>query len=117
MIFLVFVGVDVDKLCPTYRLFIGIPGKSNAFEISRRLGIDEYILDNAKAFIKKEDTDFEAILSDAEMKKRRAEEEMELAEQARAEHDRLAEELKAELERLRAAAGEKSSEKEDGGKT
>lgn len=91
---------DVDKLCPTYRLFIGIPGKSNAFEISRRLGIDEYILDNAKAFIKKEDTDFEAILSDAEMKKRRAEEEMELAEQARAEHDRLAEELKAERENL-----------------
>ena len=91
---------DVDKLCPTYRLFIGIPGKSNAFEISRRLGIDEYILDNAKAFIKKEDTDFEAILSDAEMKKRRAEEEMELAEQARAEHDRLAEELKAEREKL-----------------
>ena len=91
---------DVDKLCPTYRLFIGIPGKSNAFEISHRLGIDEYILDNAKAFIKKEDTDFEAILSDAEMKKRRAEEEMELAEQARAEHDRLAEELKAEREKL-----------------
>lgn len=57
-------------------------------------------LNNAKAFIKKEDTDFEAILSDAEMKKRRAEEEMELAEQARAEHDRLAEELKAEREKL-----------------
>lgn len=43
---------------------------------------------------------FEAILSDAEMKKRRAEEEMELAEQARAEHDRLADELKAEREKL-----------------
>lgn len=91
---------DVDKLCPTYRLFIGIPGKSNAFEISRRLGINEYIINNARAFIKKEDTDFEAILSDAEMKKRRAEEEMELAEQARQEHDRLTHELREEREKL-----------------
>lgn len=91
---------DVDKLCPTYRLFIGIPGKSNAFEISRRLGISEYIINNARAFIKKEDTDFEAILSDAEMKKRRAEEEMELAEQARQEHDRLTRELREEREKL-----------------
>ena len=91
---------DIDRLCPTYRLFIGIPGKSNAFEISRRLGIPENIIDSAKEFIKKEDSDFETILSDAEMKKRRAEEEMELAEQARQEHDRLVEELKREREKL-----------------
>lgn len=91
---------DVDKLCPTYRLFIGIPGKSNAFEISRRLGISEFIINNARSYINKEDTDFEAILSDAEMKKRRAEEEMELAEMARQEHDRLTEELKREREKL-----------------
>lgn len=91
---------DVDRLCPTYRLFIGIPGKSNAFEISKRLGISEYIIENAKSYIKKEDTDFEAILSDAEMKKRRAEEEMELAEKAREEHDRLTEELRLEREKL-----------------
>lgn len=91
---------DVDKLCPTYRLFIGIPGKSNAFEISRRLGISESIIESARAFIKKEDTDFESILSDAERTKRRAEEEMELAEQARAEHDRLVNELKAEKEKF-----------------
>ncbi len=91
---------DVDKHCPTYRLFIGIPGKSNAFEISRRLGISESIIESARAFIKKEDTDFESILSDAERTKRRAEEEMELAEQARAEHDRLVNELKAEKEKF-----------------
>ncbi len=104
---------DVDKLCPTYRLFIGIPGKSNAFEISKRLGISESIIENAKAFIKKEDTDFESILSDAEMKKRKAEEEMELAEKARIEHDRLVEELKAErakLEQEKAALKQKAKE-------
>lgn len=97
---------DVDKLCPTYRLFIGIPGKSNAFEISRRLGISEYIIDSAKAYIKKEDSDFESVLSDAENKKRRAEDELEQAELARQEQARLAEELKREREKLDAEKAE-----------
>lgn len=97
---------DVDKLCPTYRLFIGIPGKSNAFEISRRLGISEYIINNAKSYIKKEDSDFESVLSDAENKKRRAEDELEQAELARQEQTRLAEELKREREKLDAEKAE-----------
>ena len=91
---------DVDKLCPTYRLFIGIPGKSNAFEISRRLGISEYIIDSAKSYIKKEDSDFESVLSDAENKKRRAEEELEQAEISRREQAELADALKKEREKL-----------------
>ncbi|MBR3299003.1 MAG: endonuclease MutS2 [Clostridia bacterium] len=97
---------DVDKLCPTYRLFIGIPGKSNAFEISRRLGLSEYIIESARSYIKKEDTDFEAVLSDAENKKRRAEEELEQAELARNEQARLAEELRIEREKLESAKAE-----------
>lgn len=91
---------DVDKLCPTYRLFIGIPGKSNAFEISKRLGISDSIIEAAKGYLKKEDTDFEAVISDAEKKRIRAEEEMEQAEIVRKEHEKLKAELEAERRKL-----------------
>lgn len=91
---------DIDKLMPTYRLFIGIPGKSNAFEISSRLGVSDSIIDAARRYLKKEDTDFEAVISDAEHKRIRAEKEMEQAEQIRLEHERLNSELQAEREKF-----------------
>ncbi|MEA5059974.1 MAG: endonuclease MutS2 [Candidatus Pelethousia sp.] len=102
---------DVDRLCPTYRLFIGIPGKSNAFEISRRLGMGEYLIEKAKEYLKNEDVKFEDIISGAEAQHRRAEEERRLAAEARQELDKLRREveeqrsrMEAEREKLRAKA-------------
>lgn len=91
---------DIDKLCPTYRLFIGIPGKSNAFEISKRLGLDDDVIDRAKQFLKGEDVRFEDVISGAESQRRIAEQERKLAEQARAELDALRAEVEKEKKKL-----------------
>ena len=88
---------DIDRLCPTYRLYIGIPGKSNAFEISSRLGLPNSIIDKAKGFLKGEDVRFEDIISSAQSQHRIAEEERKMAEEARAELEKL----RADAERKR----------------
>ena len=104
---------DVDKLCPTYKLYIGIPGKSNAFEISRRLGLNDEIIEQAKQYLKHEDVAFEDVLSGAEEQRRIAERQAtELTEElrlAKLEREALETERK-KLREDRAAIREKARE-------
>lgn len=79
---------NVDTLQPTYRLLIGIPGKSNAFAISRRLGLSDEILKEASDLVSKSDRDFEDVLSQLEQQRQQM-------EQARREAERLQQETAA----------------------
>lgn len=88
---------DVDTLQPTYKLLIGIPGKSNAFAISRRLGLSELILKNASDYVGQSDKDFEDVLSQLEQQRQKM-------EQARTEAERL----KRETEKIKQQSEEYS---------
>lgn len=94
------VEFDVKTLRPTYRLFIGIPGKSNAFEISRKLGLPEPIINGAQKHLTVKDISFEDAISGAESQRRIAEQERRLAEEARAELYRLRDETEKEKKRV-----------------
>ena len=94
---------DVESLRPTYRLLIGIPGKSNAFAISMKLGLPGYLIDDAKVYLEKENVKMEDILVDLEQSKRMAEIESERAKTFRAEAERLKEEIQKERQKLEKA--------------
>lgn len=91
---------DVDRLCPTYRLFIGIPGKSNAFEISKRLGLSGEVVDRAQTFLKKKDVAFENVLSEAEQARKKAEDDRDAASKTRLEIEKMKGELEKEKKKL-----------------
>lgn len=89
-----------DTLAPTYKLQIGIPGRSNAFDISRRLGIPEQIIEQASGFIQEDNQSLNEMIADLEQKKRKAELESHQLRKQIAESDKLLEELKVAFEAL-----------------
>lgn len=100
---------NVETLQPTYKLLIGIPGKSNAFAISRKLGLPEEILKEASDLVGKSDKDFEAVLSQLENQRQQMEAAREEAEHLRAETEKIKQESEAyhmQLQREREKAME-----------
>lgn len=94
---------DVESLRPTYRLLIGIPGKSNAFAISSKLGLPNFIIEDAKRLIGKQDRTFEDLISDLEASRVTIEKEQEEILQYKAEIEKLKKNLDRKNENLEAS--------------
>ena len=91
---------DVESLRPTYRLLIGIPGKSNAFAISKKLGLPDYIIKDASARMDADDVQFEDLLSDLEHSRITIEKERAEINAYKQEIQQLKDELKTKSDRL-----------------
>lgn len=91
---------DIDTLSPTYRLLIGIPGKSNAFAISSKLGLPDYIIESAKSHLSEQDESFEDLLADLETSRRTIEKEQAEIASYKREIEKLKHSLDAKQEKL-----------------
>ena len=91
---------DVKTLQPTYKLLIGVPGKSNAFAISQRLGLDERIIERARSLMSEDNVRFEDLITDLHESKRVAEDEAQKAQRLRREADELKEKIEEQKQTL-----------------
>ncbi|MCC0646756.1 endonuclease MutS2 [Clostridioides sp. ZZV15-6598] len=94
------VEFDIETLSPTYKLLIGVPGKSNAFEISRKLGLSDYVISRAKEYINTDNIALEDVLQNVEKNRIKAIEDREEAERLKEEIERLKVEYDEKLEKL-----------------
>lgn len=94
------VEFDLRTLRPTYRLLIGVPGKSNAFEISKRLGLDDYIIEKAKKNMSEDNLQFESLIRDLQEKSIIAKKEARDAAMLRKEAEELKKRFEDKLSRL-----------------
>ena len=97
------VEFDVETLRPTYRLLIGIPGKSNAFEISRRLGLSDEVIENSKSLISSDTLKFEDLIQSLQDKSIKAEKDARAAEVLKLEMENLKEKYEEKLYNLNKA--------------
>ncbi|MFD1018969.1 endonuclease MutS2 [Thalassobacillus hwangdonensis] len=108
------VEFDIKTLKPTYRLLIGVPGRSNAFEISRRLGLEEHVIETAKSHVGVDSKSVETMIASLEASKRGADEDYEEAEeilhQAQQLYDQLTDKWK-QFEDKREKLYERAEEK------
>lgn len=107
---------DGDTLQPTYQLLLGVPGRSNAFDISKRLGLPSIIIDQARGLLSEEDQDLNAMISDLEQKRRRAQRDadkmrhqLELSTQLFTDLQRETEQFQANKARLLEEAKERAN--------
>jgi DNA mismatch repair protein MutS2 len=92
------VEFDVQTLRPTYRLLVGVPGRSNAFEISKRLGLRQDIIDSARSQISEDENKIDNMIRSLEDNRKQAEKEMQEAEKKRKEAEAIKTDLERELE-------------------
>jgi len=108
------VEFDIETLSPTYRLLIGVPGRSNAFEISNRLGLPESIIDRAKSFTGTDRHEVESMIASLEETRRQSEDDAERSHALLMESEALKKELQEKLqayEERKEALDKKAKEK------
>lgn len=91
---------DIETLRPTYKLLIGVPGRSNAFAILKHLGMTQDVIDNAKAIVGSDNRDFEAVLEKLEASRHALEEERKIAEEMTERARKIEEKEQSEMDKI-----------------